>query len=93
MRWTLKVKDLREELEETIYLSLTELRLLLILNAVLIPITTVMPLNELNEPNETHLEITDNEVNKDNEVNEADMLGQGKRKKKRSSWLKDFMSK
>ncbi|GKE25659.1 hypothetical protein Tco_1441043, partial [Tanacetum coccineum] len=45
----------------------------------------VRPLNELNEPNETHLEITDNEVNED------DMLGQSKRMKKRSSWLKDFL--
>ncbi|GKF54865.1 transposon ty3-I gag-pol polyprotein, partial [Tanacetum coccineum] len=49
--------------------------------------SNVRPLNELNEPNETHLEITDNEVN------EGDMLGQGKRMKKRSSWLKDFVSK
>ncbi|GJU47545.1 transposon ty3-I gag-pol polyprotein [Tanacetum coccineum] len=32
--------------------------------------SNVRPLNELNEPNETHLEITDNEVN------EGDMLGQ-----------------
>ncbi|GJY07897.1 transposon Tf2-1 polyprotein [Tanacetum coccineum] len=49
--------------------------------------SNVRPLNELNEPNETHLEITDNEVNED------DILGQGKRMKKRSSWLKDFVSK
>ncbi|GKB86107.1 transposon Tf2-12 polyprotein [Tanacetum coccineum] len=40
----------------------------------------------LNGPNETHLEITDNEVN------EAHMLGQGKRKKKGNPWLKDFMT-
>ncbi|GKC70124.1 putative mitochondrial protein [Tanacetum coccineum] len=40
-----------------------------------------------NEPNETRLEIIDNEVN------ESDMLCQGKRKKKGNPWLKDFVTK